>query len=604
MNRLARTLLGFAASLAAAVGTSHAQTPGKVAMLVIEGDLADRPSPLAWLAPKGSVTLRDLVNSLHDLAADDSRSELVIRLKDAALSRSDIDELGAAIEKVRAAGKKVRLFAEGYGGAELMLGAHADEVLMQAGGGVMLPGLYAEEMYLADTLASIGVKPQMVQIGDYKGANEQYMNSAPSKAWDQNINQLMDSMYEHMRSTLTKGRKLTPAQLDEAMKVAWMADGTEAAKAGLISGEIDLPALAKHINKERGSDADKLDWTMIEPGKGNGMSMDMTNPFAMMNVLMRKPEHKAKRPTIAVLHIDGVIVDGDSQDAGFMGEQSVGSRTIRNAIEEIRKQDLIKGVVLRIDSPGGSAIASEVIWQGVKRLAETKPVFVSVGSLAASGGYYIAVSGDRIYVNPSSIVGSIGVVGGKMSLGGLYDWGKVRIYPRSRGPMAGMFDTSKPWSESEVALVRDRMKKTYDLFASRVKAGRSGIDLAQTAEGRLFTGDKAIGLKMADEIGGLDECLAGLAKKVALDDYDVMDYPGPKGLEEFLEETFKAFAQAPGVSLAKAARPSALATEFAAIIRQFAGPAAFEQVRNAAAGLMLLAKEPVILMSPTAIIVK
>jgi protease IV len=595
--RRAIAVLGLTASLAWPVLGGE----GKVAMLVIEGDLVDRPNPLAWLAPKGTATLRSIVNSLGTVARSDDQGELVVRLKDAVLSRSDIDEIGAAMDRVRSAGKKVRLFAEAYGPSELLLGAHADEVLLQTGGAVSLPGLYAEEMYLADALASIGVKPQLIQIGDYKGANEQFMNNAPSKAWDQNINQLLDSMYEHMRQTLGEGRKLTPAQLDDAMRIAWWADGSEAAKAGLISGELDLPALGKHINAQRGSDSDKLDWAMIEPaGKGAGAAMDMSNPFAMMNVLMKKPDHKAKRPTIAVLHIDGVIVDGESQDAGFMGEQSVGSRTIRNAIEEIRKQDLIKGVVLRIDSPGGSAIASEVIWQGVKRLAEVKPVWVSVGSLAASGGYYIAVSGDKIYVNPSSVVGSIGVVGGKMALGGLYEWGKIRVFPRSRGPMAGMFDTTKPWNEQEVAVVKERMTKTYDLFASRVKAGRAGIDLSRTAEGRLFTGDKALDLKMADEIGGLDDCLTDLASTLGLEDPAIMDFPGPKGLEEFLEDAFKGFVRSPGV----ASRPTGLAAEFAALLREAVGPAAFESVRNAAAGLMLLRREPVILMSPTAIVVR
>src|SRR5690606_7120002 len=134
--------------------------------------------------------------------------------------------------------------------------------------------------------------------------------------------------------------------------------------------------------------------------------------------------------------------------------------------------DLIKGVIIRINSPGGSATASEVIWRGVQRVAAKKPVWVSVGSMAASGGYYIAVAGDKIYVTPSGIVGSIGVVGGKISMGGLYDLLHVNVVERARGPRADLFSSSQPWTDQQRAFVRDKMAETYDLFTRRVAQGR------------------------------------------------------------------------------------------------------------------------------------
>jgi protease IV len=603
MNNAASRLLRLAAvSLCALAGVALpalASDPAPVKMLTLENSLSDRPSPLAWLSSKPEPTLRQVISSLHELA-EQAPGNLVIRLKDAALTRGDIDELASALKKVRAAGHTVRLFAENYGPAELMLGASTDELIMQSGGAVSLPGLYAEEMYLADTLSWIGIKPQMIQVGDYKGANEQFMNNAPSKAWDQNINQLLDSLYGHMRDTISTGRGMQASQLETAMKTAWWADGPEAIAAGLISTELDLPALGRHINKQRHRDSDEITWETLAPVKGGGMKLDMANPFAMMNMFMKKPSNKPKRPSLGILHIDGAIMDGDSQEGGFMGSASVGSRTIRNAIEELKKEDLIKGVVVRIDSPGGSAIASEVIWQGLQRLAKDKPVWVSIGDMAASGGYYIAVGGQKIYANPSSIIGSIGVVGGKMSMGGLYEHGKVRVFPRARGPMASMMDTTKPWSPEEVQLVRDRMKKTYDLFASRVSAGRPGIDLAKTAEGRLFTGDKAVELKMADKIGGLDDCLTDLATSLKLEDYDVMDYPGAKGLDEILEETFKGFVSAPNVGTPKIPASG----ELAMLVQAAVGEHAFTQIQRSLAALMQLRSEPVILAAPSVLIFK
>jgi protease-4 len=317
-----------------------------------------------------------------------------------------------------------------------------------------------------------------------------------------------------------------------------------------------------------------------------------------MKALSESPHHAPKGPAIAVLHIDGAIVDGDSAAGGLFGEQCVGSRTVRNALEDMRSEVKIKGVVVRIDSPGGSATASEVIWQGIRRVAEKKPVWVSVGSMAASGGYYIAVSGNKIYVNPSSIVGSIGVVGGKFAMGGLYDKLKVRVVERSRGPMGGMFTSVTPWSPEQIEQVRSKMRRTYDLFTSRVAGGRKGIDLGRTAEGRLFAGQKAIDLKMADQLGGLADCIEDLADELKLDEYEVLDYPGPKSLQEMMEDIFGKFAMAPG------ARSPALAGELGAVMREVVGASSWGQVRDSLGAIMQLRREPVVLTMPRALIVK
>jgi protease-4 len=405
------------------------------------------------------------VGAIQDTADDREISSLVLRLKDAELNRTQIEEIGAAMQKVRAGGKKVRLFCESYGPEEVVLGSFADEVLIQQGGEVSLPGMHMEEMYLADTLAWIGVKPDLVQVGPYKGANEQFMNAAPSKEWDQNINQLLDGLYATMRDEVKQGRKLSDERLDAAMKSAWMADAEEAKSAGLIDAAVDLPDLGRRI-----SGKEEPEWAEIEVGEQPKHKFDSGNPFGAMTMLAellsKKPPHTPTGPTIAVLHVDGVIVDGDSKEGGGLlgGEASVGSRTIRNALEEIRSEDQIRGVVVRVDSPGGSATASEVMWQGIRRLAEKKPVWVSVGGMAASGGYYVSVAGDRIYVNPSSIVGSIGVVGGKISLGELYGKVKVHVVERGRGPMSDLFDSDKPWNEQQLAMVRAKMTKTFDQF--------------------------------------------------------------------------------------------------------------------------------------------
>lgn len=570
----------------------------RVATLVLRGRPAEQPGPFAWLAGHESEpTLRDLVESILDIAEDNQVDELLIRLKDAEFGQTQTEELGAAIKHVREAGKKVRVFADAYGATELLLGSYADEIVAQSGGPISLPGIHMEEMFLADTLAWVGVKADYVQIGDYKGASEQMARNGPSPQWDANISQLLDSIYGNLRGTIKTGRKIDDAQLDAAMQTAWMAEADEAKKAKLIDSVIDLPGLTDHLQAAAGK---KIEWLPEISPASAGASLDMSNPFAIFSLLSKKPSHDAKGPTIAILHINGPIIDGESSSGGIFGGGggNVGSRTIRNAIEEILEQDLIKGVIVRIDSPGGSATASEIIWQGIRRIAAKKPVWTSVGGMAASGGYYCAVAGDKIYVNPSSIVGSIGVVGGRMAMDELYKKVHINVVSRSRGPAAGMFRSTSPWTDQEREMVRAKMKQTYDQFTGRVTAGRKGIDLAKTAEGRLFTGDKAIDLKMADKVGGLEVCLADLSKELKLEEYDVMDYPGPKSVQEILEDAFGGMsATAPHV-------PGQSLTEAGAMLRDLIGPQAFEQIRANLVGMMQLRNEPVVLMGPSALIFK
>jgi protease-4 len=568
-----------------------------VALMEIDGALHEQPSPLAWLTgSEGHLTLSDAISSIHRIGSSTKYAGLVIRLKDATLSRTQTEELGAAITAARKLGKKVHVFSEAYGTSELLLASYADEVLTMSGAPVMMTGMHAEEMFLADTLAWAGLSAQFVQVGDYKGANEMMVNSKPSPAWDQNINQLMDSLYGNMRTTFKTNRKIDDAKLDQAFSDLWLADSAAAQKAGLADGPLDYPELVDHLDKGYGREM-KLDDTVLG---GDTQALDVSNPFAMLTKLSQKPDTTPKVPTIAVLHIDGAIVDGDSTSGGIMGgEGSVGSRTIRRMIEELLEEDLIKGVVLRINSPGGSASASEVIYQGLKKLSAKKPVWVSVGSMAASGGYYAAVGGQKIYVNPSSIVGSIGVVGGRISMEGLYKTFKINVVDRSRGPRAEMFRSTSPWSPEEIGVIRKKMTDTYDQFTSRVTAGRPGIDLSKTAEGRLFTGDKAVALKMADKIGGLDEAIRDLGKELGLSDPGVMHYPGPKSIPEMIEDTFGGMVSAPGVKMPAV---SPLAGIDAAGQELFG--TAWTQVRQGMQATLQLRKEPVLLMTPSVLIFK
>lgn len=573
-----------------------------IGLIEIHGTPSEEPKPLAWLLGSDDhPTLRQIIDLFKDAQEDKDLKAFVVRLRDATLSRTQAEEIGQAMQRLRDAGKKVHLFADNYEATELVLGSYADEIIIQAGGGVSLPGMHMEEMFLADTMAWAGVVPQMVQVGDYKGANEQYMRSAPSPAWDQNINSLLDALYGNMRDRLKAGRKMDDSKLDNAMRQNWMALAETGRKTGLIDAVVDLPALTMHLESAYKTD---ISWSNYEVESTKG-KLD-GNPLTMFSKLMSQPSNTPTREAIAIVHVNGPIVDGESESGGFMSGASVGSATIRRALEEILDEDLVKGVIVRIDSPGGSAIASEVMWQGVQRVRKDKPVWVSVGSMAASGGYYTAVAAEKIYVNPSSIVGSIGVVGGKIAMGGLYDKAKVHITERSRGPLGDMFSSTKPWTDQQQQMVREKMTETYTLFTSRVSAGRSGIELAKTAEGRLFTGEQAVKNKMADKVGSLDDCLTDLASTLKLEDgeYQIIEYPGPKALGEVLGGMLGGSAAAPNLTgpggLAEQAGPAMLR----GIVKEMVGEKHASQLADQMEAFMQLKKEPVILALPRAVIVK
>jgi protease-4 len=317
-------------------------------------------------------------------------------------------------------------------------------------------------------------------------------------------------------------------------------------------------------------------------------------------MLFKEQDTRTHRPTIAIVHASGAIHSGESSHgSGLFDAESIGSTTMVEVLGDVRDDDNIKGVILRIDSPGGSALASEIIWQAVRDLGETKPVFVSVGSMAASGGYYIACAGDEVYLSPCSIVGSIGVVGGKIALGGLYDWAGISVYRRSRGPLGDIFNSVEPFTDSQRATVRESMQLIYDQFIQRVTIGRGTRlpDVGSVAEGRLFTGHQAVENGMADKLGGVEEAMTDMTYELGLEkgSYDVLHLPAAMSLQTFLNDMFG--AQAPAASAAES--PLMLET-----VKRVLGPRAWPSISAAVQGLLLLQDEPVLTLMPNALIVR
>lgn len=575
-----------------------------VAYMELDGPVIERdPAGTGLFADPDQRTLRQLVDSIQAMQSRADIDGLVIRIKPGfSMGGTQIDEVGAALESLSDAGTPVHLFAESYGPAEVLLASYCDEAIMQTGGGFNSPSVYMEEMFLASAMRRVGLEPSYVQIGDYKGASEMMANSEPSEAWEENISGLLDAMYANLTTRMSDGYGLSKGDVEKALEATFWADAEIAIDAGMLDAHLDFLDLRDHLEKTygKGFAYERDVWASRGVEVPDFASM---GAFQALTTLMEmfaaeNAERRTTRDTIALLYVDGAIVDGPSSQGGLFGGASVGSDTVRRALAKIERDDNIKGLVIRIDSPGGSAIASEIIWQGVRRVADAgKPVYVSVGSMAASGGYYIAVAGDKVYVSPGSIVGSIGVVGGKIAMGGLYEKLDINVVARSRGPRAGLLSSLSTWDAGERAFIRRMMTETYDLFVRRVELGRNGIDIGKTAEGRLFLGEDAIGLNMADAMGGIDVAMSDMAGALALSEgaYDVFEFPEPLSFEEMLAGAIP-FAQAGHQSGHRDALGIGVA------LREVLGEEAWTKIGTAARAMMELRDHPVVLTSPRVLI--
>ncbi len=567
-----------------------------VGWLELSESLRDGPIPFAWVtAEDAGPSLGDVLDRLDYVATHDEYLGVVIYMDQPGLRLSQVLSIAEKIAEVRASGKLVLAYAEAYNTMDYLLACSSDLILLQHKGEVQMSGVAVEEMYLAGLLEKIGAKADLIQIGKYKGASEAMMRTGPSEAWSQNFDSLLDDLYSQIIGQIADGRGMTHTEVEALLGDSWTMQDTDYLRRRVV---------------DRLTDRDLVDVTEVEFGDnftwddsmgwGEG-ELNINNPMMLFGLLFKEQDTRTSRPTIAIIHASGAIHSGESSyGQGLFDSESIGSRTLVDVLGDARDDDHIKGVILRIDSPGGSALASEIIWQAVRDLGEQKPVYISIGSMAASGGYYIACAGDEVYLSPSSIVGSIGVVGGKIVMGGLYEWAGIKVHRRSRGPLGDIFNSVEPFTDDQRVVVRESMELVYDQFIQRVTIGRGTRlpDVGSVAEGRLFTGRQAVENGMADKLGGVAMAMTDLTQELGMQDgeYDVVHLPRAMSLQTFLNSMFG--AQAPNVSANTASLP------WIETAKRVLGPRAWSSVSTAVQGLLLLQDEPVLTLMPNAIIIR
>jgi len=495
---------------------------------------------------KGEPTIRDnslltlrVAGSLPDYSPDDpfkkyfggpdqSLTGLVTQFKKAKVDKRikaillDVDvsgvgwgkseELRDAIADFRSSGKPVYAFMEFGLNKEYYIASACDKIYVPPPGELFINGLAADVMFFRGSLDKLGIYPDIYQIGKYKSAGDMFTQKQMTDAHREYVNSLLDDLYGRYVNAIAQARHKTPeevrALIDDAPYGA-----AKAKQVGLIDDSMYRDDVEKQIKSSLGYKESET----FTPVRGSDYK-DVPPESLGLN----------KGERIAVIYATGDIGSGSSANSPS-GEQSIGSDTLAKAVNDAATDKTIKAIVLRVDSPGGSGLASDIIWHAVEAANQKKPVVVSMSDVAASGGYYISVAASKIIAEPSSITGSIGVVAGKPVMRGFYDWLGITNEYVLRGKNAGMFRETEKFSDDERAKFEDWIKTTYyQDFVPKVAKGRKKDPQAIDAvgQGRVWTGAQAKDRGLVDEFGGLDRAI-DIAKELA-------KIPADKGVERVI----------------------------------------------------------------------
>ncbi len=453
-----------------------------VVEVAVESAAEYGPAPLFSSKPR--TPFLDLLLTLRSLERNEEVTAVLLSFGAAELGWAQASELRNAIKRLRAAGKQVHAWLPVGDTRTYSVAAAADKVYTAPAGGLLLTGMRGELLYAGELLKRLGVKPQFVAIGDYKTAPELFTRSGPSPAAKQVQDSLLDDIYTRVVAEIAEGRGMTTERV-----LGFIDNGPYTAQVAAENGLVDEVV---HY--------DEFDEVMR---KALGERVRFARAADLMS---RRDPRWGRIPLVGVLYAVGNITDGRSVVNPFTGAASTGAQTFIEAARELREDPLVRAVVLRVDSPGGSVTAADAMWRELDRLAEAKPLVVSMGDVAASGGYYVAAPGREILASPDTITGSIGVFTGKFDLSGLYWTLGLNKALFKRGKRAGILSDATSWTPDERAAVQKAMDALYDLFLDRVADGRSNLSkeqVAPLARGRVWTGQQARACGLVDRPEGL-----------------------------------------------------------------------------------------------------
>ena len=508
-----------------------------IAVFNLSGTILEKPAGEEFpFELSGSGTpLRVILERLRKAKDDDNVKAVVLMSGGLSMGNAQMQELRQVMDEFRASGKNIHAHTEMMSTGRLALFSGATEISMVPTGNLFITGLYGEQMFLRGLLDKLGIVPDFFTCGDYKSAGEMFMRSSPSEEAAEMYKWLYDGIYGNTVEMIAKGRGVS---VEKAQ--GWIDQGVytseTAVKAGVIDKVLHRKELEAELKKTYGKDIvfDR------RYGRKKSPTIDLSSPFGVLQFygeLLQPPKKDTStKPIVAIVYLEGSILPGSGGSSPF-GSAMAFSTDIAKALDEVADNDRVKAVVFRVNSPGGSAVASEVILDATKRVKAKKPFVVSMGDVAGSGGYYVACASDVIFADPSTVTGSIGVVSGKFATTGMWNKMGINWSPIARGKNSGLLSSAKVFSPSEKAAMQGYMDDVYEVFKGHVLAIRKDRlkkDIDELAGGRVYTGTQALELGLIDKLGGLDDSIKHIAGEASLKDYDVRVFPRSKNFLEVL----------------------------------------------------------------------
>lgn len=466
-----------------------------------------------------AISLHTALQAIETAATDDNITGIYITGNTNA-GFATLKEIRAALEKFKADSDKPILANNSiWGERDYYLASVADSLYLNPAGVMELNGFRAEIQFLAGALSKYGVGVQVLRAGRYKSAIEPFTRTTSSPEEKQQTQALLTDLWQEFLTTTSEARDKKPETIQTIAENKGLLPAAEAKSTGLIDNTVfyddvlsELRALTDQTDEEWTENED--DFTQISLYRYS-QTID-TDSFG-------------SKDTVAIIYASGEIVDGESSSNGLITSGGL-SDTLRQA----RKDDDIDAVVLRVNSPGGSAIASEIIAHEVELLAAEKPVIVSMGNYAASGGYMISAPGDQIFATPNTITGSIGVYGLRLNFKEIANRNGVTWDIIKTAKLADIDTVSRPQSEDELKLQQGFVNTLYDRFLTLVSEGRElpKEKINEVAQGRVWSGTDAESANLVDQMGGLNDAIAAAAEAAELEDWHVEELPKPPSLEE------------------------------------------------------------------------
>ncbi|MCB0755878.1 MAG: signal peptide peptidase SppA, partial [Flavobacteriales bacterium] len=464
---------------------------------------------------QGALGLNDILSSLENAANDDKIKGIYLDVQSIPAGMATVEEIRNGLLKFKESGKWIVSYSEIYTQKAYYVVSVSDEIWLNPEGMLEWKGLGAQLMFMKGMFEKLEVEPQIIRYGKFKSAIEPLILDKMSEANRMQTMTYLSDLWNKMLAGVAEGRGKTVAELDGYSQNATIQDADDALEYGLVDELLYKDQVIEKLREKMGitDEDEKVNYI--------GLGKYKDAPKAKGD----DDDKATRKEKIAVIYAVGSIEGGNGDD------ETIGSETISKEIRKAREDDKIKAIVLRVNSPGGSALASDVMWREIVLAKEVKPVVVSMGDVAASGGYYISCAADSIFAQPNTITGSIGVFGVLMNAQKMVNNKLgITIDTVKTNKFADLGTPFRPLTETERGIIQKGVNDIYTDFITKVAEGRGMkvADVDSIGQGRVWSGEDALEIGLVDRLGGIDDAIACAARMAEVENYRVLEFPEKK----------------------------------------------------------------------------